>query len=151
MSKKEISYKQVGQNVIIVVNGQQYSKKMIEKSDRDSLKDNVISFNKKNTNTLEKKIIGIFTANAIAIKEKSAKLTKVSEKIQKATKAINISKSNSNSKIKTSSVRELTLSDMEKEKQLSPEEIERLSNILAKYKPTKAPTENKPTRRRGEY
>jgi hypothetical protein len=47
MSKKEISYKAIGQNVIIVVNGKQYSKKMIEKSMRDEVKNMVISYNKK--------------------------------------------------------------------------------------------------------
>jgi recombination DNA repair RAD52 pathway protein len=139
MAKKEISYKQIGQNVIIVVDGQQYSKKMADRADRTKVFDLVTEFNKKNTITKQKEIISIFTVKEQEVKQKVAKVAKVDKQIKKAT---NTAKSKKE---------ELKVTDVEKKPKISKEKSKELSKKLASHKKTEIPKENKKTTRRGEY
>lgn len=139
MAKKEISYKQIGQNVIIVVDGQQFSKKMIKKEDRDNTKSLVEEFNKKNTITGQKKIISIFTTKEAELKEKVKAATKISKTVTKASKTAKGKKE------------EIKVTDVVKAPKLTKEKKEALSKKLASHKKTEIPKENKKTSRRGEY
>lgn len=161
MAKKEISFKQIGQNVIVIVDGQQFTKKMAEKSDRESLKEKILTFNKKNTVTLQKEIVAVFTVQAEATKEKIAKVAKIQSKVTKAkevivkkTKAIVTGKTKAVRKLATkvsNAKTELLITDLEKAESLSEEEVARLAAVVATYKKPEAPVENKPTRRTGEH
>lgn len=138
-SKQEISYKQVGQNIIVIVDGQQYSKKEISKEKRDTIKEMVIKFNFKNTVTLQKQIIAEFNKKTEEIKEKVAKVAKVERKVAKA------------NKVTTATKDLLVVDDLEQKDTLSDSEIKRLKALLNKHKKTEAPKKNIPTRRTGEY
>lgn len=138
-SKQEISYKQVGQNIIVIVDGQQYSKKEISKEKRDAIKEMVTKFNSKNTVTLQKQIVAEFNKKTEEIKEKVAKVAKVEKKVSKATKT------------STATKELLIVDDLEQKDTLSDNETKRLEALLSKHKKTEAPKKNVPTKRRGEY
>lgn len=79
MAKKEISYKQIGQNVILIVEGKQYSRKVADKEERADVKANVEFYNKKNSATLLKDIISFMEENkkTVETKKKLIKAKKV--------------------------------------------------------------------------
>lgn len=61
MAKKEISYRGIGQNVILNIEGNQYSRKVAEKSERENIKKMVEDYNKKNNAKTVKDLINFMT------------------------------------------------------------------------------------------
>lgn len=57
MAKKQISFKQVGQNIILVIDEVTYTRKVADKTERDLIKEEVTSYNIKNNATALKGII----------------------------------------------------------------------------------------------
>jgi len=124
-TKKEISYKAIGQNVIIVLDEQKYSKKIVEKTEREEIKQLVISYNSKNSKTLENKILLIFIKKQEELKKKKVKSEKILKKLEDIKeKTIN------NTEV-------LSLSDLEEKEFLSDEEYNRVSSLLDKHKKDK--------------
>lgn len=56
-TKKEISGKSVGRNVILNIDGKKFSKAFTKKEDREEILDMVEKYNKRNTKKLENEII----------------------------------------------------------------------------------------------
>lgn len=81
MTKKEISFRQIGQNIIVVINGTQYSRRVIEKTGRENIKKDVEAYNTKNSVKLEKSIIDFMTVNT---KERNQKLKEAKSSTKKA-------------------------------------------------------------------
>ena len=137
--KKEISYRAIGQNVIVVVDGQQYSKKEAIKELRESLKELVLKFNARNTATGQKQIISFFNTKTEEVAKKVEKTKALKNKVSKVVEKTKANKS------------PITLADFEKADKLTDSEVERLEKLLSKHKKTTAPVENRRTNRRGEY
>lgn len=81
MAKKEISFRQIGQNIIVVINGTQYSRRVVEKTEREDIKKDVEIYNTKNSAKLEKSIIDFMTVNT---KERNQKLKEAKSSTKKA-------------------------------------------------------------------
>lgn len=58
--KDQISFRQVGQNIILNIDNTSYSKKVEDKSTRDDIKQKVLSYNTKNTKELKDELIIFF-------------------------------------------------------------------------------------------
>lgn len=142
MAKKQITLKQVGQNLIVIIDGKQLSKKFEDKTQREFIKSLVEEYNTKNTAKTEKAIINALTPETIKTKEIVKKATKANDKINKARSATNK---------KVSTKKELSVTDIEKPKKLGKEKVEELATKLASHKKTEIPKENKPVRRSGEH
>lgn len=81
MAKKEISFRQIGQNIIVVINGTQYSRRVVEKTEREGIKKDVEIYNTKNSVKLEKSIIDFMTVDT---KERNQKIKEAKSSIKKA-------------------------------------------------------------------
>lgn len=81
MAKKKISFRQIGQNIIVVINGTQYSRRVAEKAGRENIKEDVEMYNTKNSAKLEKSIIDFMTVNT---KERNQKLKEAKSSTKKA-------------------------------------------------------------------
>lgn len=98
-AKKQISFKQVGKNVILMVNDEKFSKKIEDAAIRTTIKEKVGQYNTKNTVKLQKEILAFMqvekdenegvlskdnvTKKTIAKKVNVAKDKKVKEKVEK--------------------------------------------------------------------
>lgn len=147
MEKLVISYKSIGANVIVVIDGQQFSKKTT-KEERETIKAEVEKYNKKNTDKVKNGIIKLLTP--VTIEKK-----KVEEKEQ----------------VKAKAEKQLVKKDIKKEKVVkkeetnfnielaklvqngaSPEEVQKLVNQYKEKVETNLPVAKQtPTPRRGEY
>lgn len=85
---KEITFKQIGLNVILVIEGEKFSKKIEAKEDREKLKAQVEAYNKKPTAKALKIIQTIMTINTVKKKEEEVIEKKVAKKIKKGEKII---------------------------------------------------------------
>lgn len=73
-AKKEISFKQVGRNVILIIEGEKFSKGFKEKAQRESIKSLVEAYNKRNSLKKEKEIINLMLEQKTTEKERKEKL-----------------------------------------------------------------------------
>ncbi len=126
---EQIKAKQVGLNMILVIEGTKYSKKCT-KEEIESIKNKVLLFNKKPNKTLQTTILGLIDKT---IKEKEKKVAAkkgVKKAIKKEVKKV------SKSKVKKESKADLvTEVEVEfKAGNFSKEEIERLEALLKKKK-----------------
>lgn len=67
--KEEISAKQVGQNLLVIIDGKKYSKRLIDAESRDRIKNKILLFNKRNSKTLKDELLDIFEPSRL-VKEK---------------------------------------------------------------------------------
>ncbi|MAT89638.1 MAG: hypothetical protein CMC35_03005 [Flavobacteriaceae bacterium] len=95
-AKKEIGLKQYGQNLILVIDGESYSKRFPDKNEREALKDLVKAYNTRNSVKKEKEIIEQIQANKTTetSRKQAAEATveKVKEKAKKAPKTKKLTK-----------------------------------------------------------
>ncbi len=83
---KEITFKQIGLNVILVIEGEKFSKKIEAKEDREKLKAQVEAYNKKPTAKALKIIQTTMTANTVEAKKVEEKEKVVKQAEQKLEK-----------------------------------------------------------------
>ena len=79
-SKKEISAKQVGRNVILVIEGQKYSRSVADKKARQEILAKVEAYNKRNSIKKEKEIIKFMLESK---QKEAAKPKKETKKVEK--------------------------------------------------------------------
>lgn len=77
---KQITVKQVGQNIILNVDGTQYSKRIPEKEIRDIIKEDVKSYNKKNKASILNNILEVMTASVVKDETKPKEAAKKASK-----------------------------------------------------------------------
>lgn len=125
----EIKCKQIGQNMIVIIDNEQYSKKIIDTKDRDSLKNKVLLYNKKPSDSLKNQILKIISPTVVAKETKAIKKKGLEKAIKKE------SKKSSKSKNKGKNDNLVTKVEIEfKEGNFSEEEINRLESLLRKKK-----------------
>lgn len=83
-TQKKISGKQMGQNIILVVDGKKLSKRFPEKSDRTEVLELVQKYNKKNSNTSLDKILSMMEKDTAKGEDK---VNKDTEKLKKSEEA----------------------------------------------------------------
>lgn len=86
MAKSEISAKQVGKNVILVIDGEKHSRAFNTKEERVEVLEKVKAYNSKNTVKAKKELISLMTVLKEE-KKKEVKKAKVKEEKRKVTKA----------------------------------------------------------------
>ncbi len=128
----EIKCKQVGQNMIVVIDNEQYCKKMTETKDRDSLKNKVLLYNKKQSETLKNQILKIISPKVIEKEIKETKKKGIEKGIKKETKKITKLKGKVKEKKNDNLVTKVETEF--KKGNFSQEEIERLEELLKKKK-----------------
>jgi thioredoxin-like negative regulator of GroEL len=82
-NSKEITLKQFGQNIAIVIDGKSFSKRFIDAQKREELKELVKKYNSKNIIKIEKEIINLMLEGKTTEKERKEKAV---EKIKKEAK-----------------------------------------------------------------
>lgn len=87
MAKKEISFRQIGQNIIVVINGTQYSRRVVEKTERENIKKDVEIYNTKNSVKLEKSIIDFMTVDTKERNQKIKEAKSANKKVDNKPKA----------------------------------------------------------------
>lgn len=83
---EEIGFKFIGQNIIVVIDNEKYSKKVIEKEDREKIKNKITLFNKQNSDSRKKDIIKIFTKKTEEKEKKESVKKGIKKQIKKVTK-----------------------------------------------------------------
>jgi hypothetical protein len=92
-SKKEIAYRSIGQNVILVIDGKKVTKRMKLKKDREALKTKVEAYNKRNSIKKETEIISIMQEGKTTEKQRTEKAkTESKGKVKKEVKAKKVTK-----------------------------------------------------------
>ena len=144
----EIALKQVGQNLVITVDGQTVTKVIKDKEVRDALKDKIKDYIAKPTSkkaTALKKEIFPEEKKDKEIVEKAttkAKVKKVSEKIKDGVGKV----------VGSLKDKKPNLDDLESKDELSADEVQRLESLLAKHKKVTPPPPPVQTyRRSGEH
>lgn len=79
-AKKEISFKQVGRNIILIIEGEKFSKGFKEKPKREKIKSLVEAYNKRNSFKKEKEIINLMLEQKTTEKERKEALKKLAPK-----------------------------------------------------------------------
>lgn len=150
-TKEEIKAKQVGNNLIVVIDGKKHTKVCKTKKESDVIKNKILLFNKRNTKTLKGEILNLVDKTIKAKEEKTAKEKGLKKAIKKATKKI--AKKSPKKVEDTKTLVEQVESEFHSGN-FSDDEIKRLEDLLAKKKEeakqAAAPVVTS-TPRRGEY
>lgn len=126
---EQIKAKQVGLNMIVVINEQKYSKKCT-KEEIDSIKNKILLYNKKPTKTLENQLIKMFDKTIEKKEIEKAKAKGIKKTIKKTTAKV---KKNSNKKGDNQGLIEEVKTEF-KSGNFTKEQIEELENLLRKKK-----------------
>ena len=145
----EIALKQVGQNLVITVDGQTITKVIKDKEVRDALKEKIKDYIAKPTSkkesALKKEIFPEEEKKAKKAVDKvveKVKVKKVSEKIKDGVGKV----------IGSLKDKKPNLDDLESKDELTPEEVARLESLLSKHKKATPPPPPVQTyRRSGEH
>lgn len=77
-AKEEIGLKQVGQNVMLNIKGEGFSRRIVDKEEREELKTLVAGYNKRNSKAKEKSILAIIQKGKSTEKQRVSKARKSS-------------------------------------------------------------------------
>lgn len=69
---EQIKGRQIGQNILITIGKDKYSRRFKNKKERENVLDLVEAFNKRNSKTKKKEIISLMTADRVATEKKKA-------------------------------------------------------------------------------
>lgn len=131
---EQIKLKQVGQNLIAIIDGKQYSKMFANKEERDSVKNKVLLYNKKPTKALQTAILKLIDKTIIEKETKIAKTKGVKKAIKKEVK-----KSAKKSPKKENDDLVKTVETEFKAGNFGEEQIKRLEDLLRKKRATLEP------------
>lgn len=145
----EIKAKQVGKNLIVVIDGQKFVKVINDKAEGDSIKNKITLYNKNESDMVKNQLLDIFDTvskeKAVAKGKKKAVKKVVKEKVKAVKKASK--RTEKNAAKKTELIKAL------KNQPLSREDINELKGLIKKNEEVvqEQPKAVEGVKRRGEY
>ena len=125
---EEIKAKQVGKNVIVIIDNQKFTK-VCTAEEATTLKNKILLFNKKNSKSLKEQILKLVDKSIKVKEEKEAKTKGIKKALKKVTKSVK----SKFKKVESKSLVEQVETEF-KEGNFSEEEIKRLEDLLKKKK-----------------